>query len=75
MKSYKRLIFIVVTFLFLFLGCMNVLQNTRPFTKIGNLYLGGFFRPLKWYKINNIFDLRAYGFNKPSSKDAVIVDF
>tara|TARA_B110000967_G_C18896707_1_gene571236 strand:+ start:878 stop:2362 length:1485 start_codon:yes stop_codon:yes gene_type:complete len=54
---------------------MNVLQNTRPFTKIGNLYLGGFFRPLKWYKINNIFDLRAYGFNKPSSKDAVIVDF
>ncbi|MDN3643779.1 hypothetical protein QWY87_13765 [Lutimonas halocynthiae] len=75
MKVFKGVIVIVILMFSLIAFCINVLQNTRPYSYLGEIYPGPYFRPIKWYSINNFFDHKAYGFNKPSSKDAILADF
>lgn len=73
MKGLK--FFIVLGAIILLVVIINVVQNVSPFNRIGDNYAGKPFRPIAWYKVNNILDFKSYGLNKPGSKDALIVDF
>lgn len=70
--------FILLGLLFV-LGCflfgLHYVQNSHPNSSIGKRYLGNSFKPVSWYEWNNFLDLKSYGFGKPSSEDALILDF
>lgn len=75
MKVFKGIIVLVILMILLCVFCVNFLQNTSPYSYLGEKYPGPSFMPIKWYSINNILDLKSYGFNKLSSKDALLADF
>ena len=75
MKVFKTiLVFGILLLIILFIG-FNFLQNTNPTSFIGSKYMGGALHGPYFYKVNHFFDLTRFGFDKPSSEDALILDF
>jgi len=56
------------------IGIVNYLQNAEPYTRIGEKYAAPI-RSLKWFVYNNTIDIKSCGFNKPTTDDAIILDF
>ncbi len=75
MRVFKIILVFGILFIAsLFIG-FNYLQNTGPFSFLGSKYMGGALHGTYFYDINHFFDLTRYGFNKPPSEDALIIDF
>ena len=75
MKVFKGVVILVVLLFFLVLIGVNFLQNSNPYTFLGARYVENTFGPIKWFSLNNLLDVSTYGFSKPSSKEALIIDF
>ncbi|WP_456438859.1 hypothetical protein [Psychroserpens sp.] len=75
MKIFKGIIVLVIFVISLFLIGVNYLQNTDPYTFFGPRYPGLYGMNSTWYKVNYFLDFTKFGFNKPSSEDAMVVDF
>ena len=74
----KKLKFFLVVVILLFVGVflgMNYVLNSDPGSYFGKRYLDRKYKNESWYKFNNFFDYKGYGFSKPSAKDAMIIDF
>lgn len=75
MKLFKYLALSIGCLIVLFVGLVNYAQNTNPYTRVGEKYPAPVFRSSAWFEFNNSLDLKTFGFDKPNSKDALIVDF
>lgn len=71
LKGTLFLVFLMLVFVILF---VSVSQNANPGTFLGDRVTGLGMNP-KVLGVTKYFDYTAYGFNKPSSRDALIVDF
>lgn len=74
MKVFKGIIVLGILGISLIFIFINFLQNTNPYTYLGEQY-AGYIGGIRWFGTNHFLDVTKYGFNKPASKDALIVDF
>jgi hypothetical protein len=74
----KKVKIITLSCLILLIGvtiALNKLINSNPNSYFGKKYLDPKYKSLSWYKVLNLFDIESYGFDKPPTTEAFVVDF
>ncbi len=74
-KKRVYLIFFLIIIAFCVLVSINYMQNSKPGSFLGERFLSEYSKSMKWFHFNNAIDIKSYGLNKPSTKDALVLDF
>jgi hypothetical protein len=75
MKKVKIIALLLFILLIGVVIAINKLINSNPNSYFGKKYLDSKYKSLFWYNAFNLFDIERYGFDKPSTTDAFVVDF